>query len=66
MATLYRLKGEKLSIKTHLVALIFIAACLFTGINIFMFDTNAGIYGSLLFFVVCIVGYVLSIRKLDQ
>ena len=60
MATLYRLKGEKLSILTHIVALIFISACLFTGLNIFMFDTNAGIYGSILFVIVMILGYIIT------
>ncbi|MGA1413574.1 MAG: APC family permease [Candidatus Kapaibacteriota bacterium] len=60
MATLYKLKGEKLSIKIHLVALLFIAACLFTGINIFMFDTNAGIYGSILFVIVMAFGYMIT------
>ena len=62
MATLYKLKGEKLSIMTHLVALIFIGACLFTGLNIFMFDTNAGIYGSILFVIVMVVGYIITKR----
>ncbi|MFN5246941.1 MAG: hypothetical protein ACK5DB_06090, partial [Ignavibacteria bacterium] len=63
MATLYRLKGEKLSIMTHAVALIFIAACLFTGVNIFLFDTNAGIYGSILFVGVMMFGYMVTKKK---
>jgi APA family basic amino acid/polyamine antiporter len=63
MATLYRLKGEKLSIMTQLVASIFIAACLFTGVNIFLFDTNAGIYGSMLFVGVMMFGYMVTKRK---
>ncbi|GDX64849.1 amino acid transporter [Chlorobiota bacterium] len=63
MATLYRLKGEKLSIMTHAVALIFIAACLFTGVNIFLFDTNAGIYGSMLFVGVMMFGYMVTKKK---
>jgi len=65
MATLYRLKGEPLSIMTHVVALIFISACVFTGLNIFMFDTNAGIYGSLLFFMVLGIGFIIS-KKIHQ
>lgn len=63
MATLYRLKGEKLSIMTQLVASIFIAACLFTGVNIFLFDTNAGLYGSMLFVGVMMFGYMVTKRK---
>lgn len=63
MATLYRLKGEKLSIMTHVIALIFIAACLFTGVNIFLFDTNAGIYGSMLFVGVMMFGYMVTKKK---
>lgn len=62
MATLYRLKGEPLSIMTHVVALIFISACVFTGLNIFMFDTNAGIYGSILFVIVMVLGYIITKR----
>lgn len=62
MATLYRLKGEPLSIMTHVVALIFISACVFTGLNIFMFDTNAGIYGSILFVTVMVLGYIITKR----
>jgi APA family basic amino acid/polyamine antiporter len=63
MATLYRLKGEKLSLLSHVTALIFISACLFTGINIFLFDTNAGIYGSMLFACVLWLGYFVSKKK---
>lgn len=63
MATLYRLKGEKISSLIHVAALIFISACLFTGINIFMFDTNAGIYGSMLFVIVMVVGYIITKRR---
>ena len=62
MATLYRLKGEPLSIMTHVIALIFISACVFTGLNIFMFDTNAGIYGSILFVTVMVLGYIITKR----
>ncbi|MFN5007739.1 MAG: APC family permease [Ignavibacteria bacterium] len=62
MATLYRLKGEPLSIMTHVVALIFISACVFTGLNIFMFDTNAGIYGSILFVTVMVLGFIITKR----
>ncbi|MFM6955967.1 MAG: APC family permease [Ignavibacteria bacterium] len=62
MATLYRLKGEPLSIMTHVFALIFISACVFTGLNIFMFDTNAGIYGSILFVTVMVLGYIITKR----
>jgi len=63
MATIYRLKGERISIMTHGVAIIFIAACLFTGLNIFMFDTNAGIYGSILFVTVMAFGYMITKRR---
>jgi APA family basic amino acid/polyamine antiporter len=63
MATLYRLKGENLSLFSHIAALIFISACLFTGINIFLFDTNAGIYGSILFACVLLLGFVISKKK---
>jgi len=66
MATLYRLKGEPLSIMTHVVALIFVAACVFTGLNIFMFDTNAGIYGSLLFFMVLGIGFIISKKFINK
>lgn len=66
MATLYRLKGEKLSIMTQVVALIFIAACLFTGVNIFMFDTNAGIYGSLLFLSVLVIGFFITRKSINK
>ncbi|MFM7544127.1 MAG: APC family permease [Ignavibacteria bacterium] len=66
MATLYRLKGEPLSIMTHVVALIFISACVFTGLNIFMFDTNAGIYGSLLFFMVLGIGFIISKKFINK
>lgn len=62
MATLYRLKGKPLSIMTHVIALIFISACVFTGLNIFMFDTNAGIYGSILFVTVMVLGYIITKR----
>jgi len=62
MATLYRLKGEPLSIMTHVIALIFISACVFTGLNIFMFDTNAGIYGSILFVTVMVLGFIITKR----
>ena len=62
MATLYKLKGERLSIMTHVIALIFISACVFTGLNIFMFDTNAGIYGSILFVTVMVLGYIITKR----
>lgn len=66
MATLYRLKGEKLSIMTQVVASIFIAACLFTGVNIFMFDTNAGLYGSLLFMSVLVIGYFITRKSINK
>lgn len=62
MATLYRLKGEPLSIMSHVIALIFISACVFTGLNIFMFDTNAGIYGSILFVTVMVLGFIITKR----
>lgn len=62
MATLYRLKGKPLSIMTHVIALIFISACVFTGLNIFMFDTNAGIYGSILFVTVMVLSYIITKR----
>ena len=62
MATLYRLKGEPLSIMTHVIALIFISACVFTGLNIFMFDTHAGIYGSILFVTVMVLGFIITKR----
>lgn len=65
MATLYRLKGEPLSIMTHVIALIFISACVFTGLNIFMFDTNAGIYGSILFVTVMVLGYIIT-KKMSR
>jgi len=64
MATLYRLKGEKLSLFSNIAALIFISACLFTGINIFLFDTNAGIYGSILFACVLLIGYFISKKNI--
>ena len=66
MATLYRLKGEKLSLFSHIAALIFISACLFTGVNIFLFDTNAGIYGSMLFACVLLLGYFITKKKKSQ
>ena len=66
MATLYRLKGEKLSLFSHITALIFISACLFTGVNIFLFDTNAGIYGSMLFACVLLLGYFITKKKKSQ
>jgi len=65
MATLYRLKGKPLSIMTHVIALIFISACVFTGLNIFMFDTNAGIYGSILFVTVMVLGYIIT-KKMSR
>ncbi|NBP65255.1 MAG: amino acid permease [Bacteroidetes bacterium] len=63
MATLYRLKGEAMSWYIHLAAFVFICACLYTGINIFLFDTKAGLYGSLLFAIVWLIGFVILQSK---
>ena len=63
MATLYRLKGEAMSWYIHLAAFLFICACLYTGINIFLFDTKAGLYGSLLFAIVWLIGFVILQSK---
>jgi len=51
---------------TQLVASIFIAACLFTGVNIFLFDTNAGIYGSMLFVGVMMFGYMATKKRVKK
>ena len=63
IATIYRLKGDKISWYTHAAVGLFIASCLYTGINIFLFDTQAGIYGSLLFIVVMTIGYFITKKR---
>jgi len=45
-ATFYRLAGPRRTALTHLAAAVFIASCLYTATNIFLFDTMAAITGT--------------------
>jgi APA family basic amino acid/polyamine antiporter len=57
-ATVYWLSKQRLSITTHIAAAIFIGSCVFTSINIFMFDTQAAYYGIALVAGICLVGWI--------
>jgi APA family basic amino acid/polyamine antiporter len=48
-AAIYRLGSERIKLRNHIAAAIFIGSCAFTSLNIFMFDTTAAIYGVLFF-----------------
>jgi APA family basic amino acid/polyamine antiporter len=60
ISTLYRLKGEKISPLIHAATGFFILSCLYTSCNIFIFDTQAGVYGSALFAVIFICGWFIT------
>lgn len=58
-ATLYWLKGPRLTSLQHICAAIFLASCVYTAINILLFDTQAAIFGTLLFAGIIGVGALL-------
>ena len=60
ISTLYRLKGEKISPLIHAATGFFIMSCLYTSCNIFIFDTQAGLYGSALFAAIFICGWFIT------
>jgi APA family basic amino acid/polyamine antiporter len=59
-ATFYRLAGPRRSVAAHGAAVIFIASCLYTAANIFLFDTTAGIAGTCLVLVLWLVGLFIA------
>jgi APA family basic amino acid/polyamine antiporter len=63
MYTLFKLRGRPLSSIHAIAAAIFILSCLYTSANIFMFDTQAGIYGSILFTAIMGAGYLFLRNK---
>jgi APA family basic amino acid/polyamine antiporter len=65
-ATVYWLSKQRLSITTHIAAAIFIGSCVFTSINIFMFDTQAAIYGIALVAGICAIGWIAYRQRSQQ
>jgi APA family basic amino acid/polyamine antiporter len=58
-AAIYRLGSERIKLRNHIAAAIFIGSCAFTSLNIFMFDTTAAIYGVLFFAGVIGLGMIM-------
>jgi APA family basic amino acid/polyamine antiporter len=58
-AAIYRLGSERIKLRNHIAAAIFIGSCAFTSLNIFMFDTNAAIMGVLFFAGIIGIGMIM-------
>jgi APA family basic amino acid/polyamine antiporter len=58
-AAIYRLGSERIKLRNHIAAAIFIGSCAFTSLNIFMFDTKAAILGVLFFAGIIGIGMVM-------
>lgn len=61
-ASIYWLGGGPIRPHIHIVVGVFVLSCVFTAVNIFMFDTMAAVYGVGLFVGVVVVGIVMFRR----
>lgn len=62
-ASIYWLSGPRVRPHIHIAVSVFVLSCVFTAVNIAMFDTMAAVYGLALFAVVILVGIAMFIRR---
>jgi APA family basic amino acid/polyamine antiporter len=62
-ATVYWLGSRKLKATTHAAAAIFILSCVFTALNIFLFDRQAAVVGVGLFLGIVLLGMLAHRRR---
>ncbi len=62
-ASIYRLGGGQIRAVTHLAAVVFIGSCVYTAVNIGLFDTMAAVAGVALFAAIVLVGTQMMIRR---
>ncbi len=55
---IYRLRGAQLPRMVHLAVAVFVCSCLYTGLNIALFDVQAAVLGTVLFGGVLAIGAV--------
>ncbi|MBL0322982.1 MAG: amino acid permease [Ignavibacteria bacterium] len=62
-ASIYWLAGPRVRPHIHIAVGVFVLSCVFTAVNIAMFDTMAAVYGLALFAVVILVGIAMFMRR---
>lgn len=59
-ACFYRLTGPPRTLLTHIAAAVFIASCVYTATNIFLFDTQAALTGLCIVTALWVIGWRIS------
>lgn len=62
-ASIYWLGGEQIGFRTHIAAGVFIASCVYTSVNIALFDVNAALLGVALFAGITALGMLVARKR---
>lgn len=65
-ASIYWLAGPRVRPHIHIAVGVFVLSCVFTAVNIVMFDTMAAVYGLALFAVVILVGIAMFASRAQR